>query len=107
MEERAKALAKPPRGLNSGNRGTHDPMTAVAQTARLIPRPRPQLPFESTRATSEDQRMKILAFLLALIPAVAIAQTPAYRDPGMKVARWQLSVATSRPPVNAGPPCWA
>jgi methylmalonyl-CoA/ethylmalonyl-CoA epimerase len=29
--------------------------------------------------------MKILAFLLALIPAVAAAQSPAYRDPGMKV----------------------
>jgi hypothetical protein len=29
--------------------------------------------------------MKISVFLLALIPAVAPAQSPAYRDPGMKV----------------------
>jgi catechol 2,3-dioxygenase-like lactoylglutathione lyase family enzyme len=29
--------------------------------------------------------MKTLAFLLALLPAIARAQSPAYRDPGMKV----------------------
>ena len=52
-------------------------------------RPRPTL--ESACSTSEDERMKTLAFFLLLIPAVAPAQTPAYRDPGM-VAVTQVAI---------------
>lgn len=47
--------------------------------------PLPGRPLEFVCAASEDGRMKTLTFLLALLPAIAPAQSPAYRDPGMKV----------------------
>jgi hypothetical protein len=46
---------------------------------------RSRSPLETERAVSEDGRMKKLAFVLALLPTLAPAQSPAYHDPGMKV----------------------
>jgi hypothetical protein len=42
-------------------------------------------PLETEHAVGEDGRMKKLAFVLAILPAIAPAQGPAYHDPGMKV----------------------
>ncbi len=43
------------------------------------------LPLAAGGATGEDNGMKKLAFVLALLPAMAPAQSAAYHDPGMKV----------------------
>jgi catechol 2,3-dioxygenase-like lactoylglutathione lyase family enzyme len=51
----------------------------------MPPLPTAPLPLETARAVSEDRRMKKLAFVLAFLPAIAPAQSPAYHDPGMKV----------------------
>ena len=42
-------------------------------------------PLESGRVAGEDEPMKKLMFVLAVLPAIAPAQGPAYRDPGLKV----------------------
>jgi len=52
-------------------------MTAIPATAAAPP-------LKADRAVCDDGRMKKLAFVLALLPTLAPAQSPAYHDPGMK-----------------------